>query len=202
MIRSLNEHLGIPAEVLIKGNALPADLSEIEWHKFPLKEMRKRGWIDNVIDIVDHAEEIMRVMIDRAGGCSALAALYRKNDGARKNVNLNPYALKAWCLYVMAKGREANLSGTYVRGSINMDFLTEVIKLSTLENGPKAVKEFLSEYGIALVSVEKLSNTHLDGASMMTVEGRPVIGMTLRYDRIRQFLVLLATRTGSHRQTP
>ena len=45
----------------------------------------------------------------------------------------------------------------------------------------------MSEHGIALIPVEKLSNTHLDGAAMMTVEGRPVVGMTLRYDRIDNF---------------
>ena len=187
MIRALNQHLGIPAEMLIRGSTLPTDLSEVEWGKFPLREMQKRGWIGNIIDIADHAEEIMRGMIDRAGGTSALCALYRKNDDARKNANINPYALKAWCLYVMAKGREADLTGIYTQGSVNLDFLTQVVRLSTREDGPRAAQEFLSEHGIALIPVEKLSNTHLDGAAMMTVEGRPVVGMTLRYDRIDNF---------------
>ncbi len=187
MIRSLNEHLGIPADVLIRGNPIPTDFADLEWEKFPLREMQKRGWISQITDLVDNAEELVRGMIDRAGGCSALAALYRKNDCSRKNANVNPYALKAWCLYVMAKGREANLSGDYIRGSINLSFLTTVVRLSTREDGPKAAQEFLSANGIALIPVEKLPGTHLDGAAMMTVEGRPVIGMTLRYDRIDNF---------------
>ncbi len=127
MIRSLNEHLGIPADVLIRGNPIPTDFADLEWEKFPLREMQKRGWISQITDLVDNAEELVRGMIDRAGGCSALAALYRKNDCSRKNANVNPYALKAWCLYVMAKGREANLSGDYIRGSINLSFLTTVV---------------------------------------------------------------------------
>jgi HTH-type transcriptional regulator/antitoxin HigA len=187
MIRALHQHLDIPAEVLIRGSTLPTDLTEVEWEKFPIREMQKRGWIGNIADAADRAEEIMRSMIERAGGKSALCALYRKNDDARKNANVNPYALKAWCLYVIAKGREADLTGTYTQGSVTLEFLTKLVKLSTREDGPKAAQEFLSKNGIALIPVEKLSNTHLDGAAMMTIEGRPVIGMTLRYDRIDNF---------------
>ena len=56
-------------------------LEGIEWNRFPLAEMAKRGWIQNRRDLAEHAEEIMRDLIRRAGGEHVLpAALYRKND--------------------------------------------------------------------------------------------------------------------------
>ena len=45
MIRSLNRHVGIPADVLIREpqEALPKGLSERDFARFPVKEMRLRG---------------------------------------------------------------------------------------------------------------------------------------------------------------
>src|SRR5271157_3659306 len=45
MIRSLNEHIGIPADVLIRKPAvpLPKGLSEVDFAKFPVREMEKKG---------------------------------------------------------------------------------------------------------------------------------------------------------------
>ena len=40
---------------------------------------------------------------------------------------------------------------------------------------------------IALEYVPHLPRTHLDGAALKSHEGRPVIGLTLRYDRIDNF---------------
>jgi HTH-type transcriptional regulator / antitoxin HigA len=188
MIRALNEHLGIPAEVLIRGGSMPSDLEAIDWQRFPLSEMAKLGWIESARDLKDRAEEIMRGLIERAGGCNTLGfALYRKNDTARKNAKTNPYALKAWCIYVLAKAREAELSGKYKPGTVTPEFLLEVAKLSSRDEGPRLAQEFLAQHGIALVIAHRLKGTHLDGAAMITPEGRPVIGMTLRYDRIDNF---------------
>jgi HTH-type transcriptional regulator / antitoxin HigA len=188
MVRALNEHLGIPADVLIRSGTVPDNFQSIDWQRFPLAEMAKLGWIPSAKDIKDRAEEIMRDLIERAGGCNALGfALYRKNDASRKNAKTNPYALKAWCIYVLAKARETTLDRKYIPGTVTLEFLREVAKLSSQDGGPKLAQEFLAEHGIALVIAQRLKNTHLDGAAMITAEGRPVIGVTLRYDRIDNF---------------
>ena len=48
-------------------------------------------------------------------------------------------------------------------------------------------REFLAEHGIALAIVPHLPKTYLDGAALQLADGRPVIGLTLRYDRIDNF---------------
>ena len=55
------------------------------------------------------------------------------------------------------------------------------------EDGPVRARNFLTEHGIGLEFVPHLRRTYLDGAALMLSDGRPVIGMTLRYDRIDNF---------------
>ena len=67
------------------------------------------------------------------------------------------------------------------------DFLRETAQLSHEPNGPRMAQEFLSSHGIALAIVPHLPKTYLDGAALQLPDGRPVVGLTLRYDRIDNF---------------
>ena len=190
MIRALNEHLGIPATVLIQQNGvgIPEKIQGVEWDKFPLLDMAKLGWGKRSNNLKDRAEEVMRDLIDRAGGLGALPqAMYRKTTTGRRNAKTNPYALQAWCLQVLANARSVDLGSTYKDGTVTVEFLRELAKLSVFQEGPKLAKEFLMQHGIALVVQRHLPKTYLDGAAMRTIEGVPVIGMTLRFDRIDNF---------------
>jgi HTH-type transcriptional regulator / antitoxin HigA len=109
MVRALHEHLGIPAEVLLRqpGVSLPEIPGDVDYSKFPLAAMAKLGWIEKGGNLKDRAEEIVLNLIDRAGGFSTVATvLYRKNDGARQNAKMDRYALEAWCLQLLATARE------------------------------------------------------------------------------------------------
>ncbi len=70
MARALYEHLGIPADVLLRepGVSLGEPLADIVWSRFPLKAMAKLGWIPDGPDLAEHAEEIICDLIERAGG--------------------------------------------------------------------------------------------------------------------------------------
>ena len=65
--------------------------------------------------------------------------------------------------------------------------MREVAQLSVYEDGPRRAQERLAAHGIALVIERHLPRTHLDGAALCLLDGRPVIGLTLRYDRIDNF---------------
>ena len=53
--------------------------------------------------------------------------------------------------------------------------------------GPQLAQEKLAQNGIALIVARHLPKTYLDGAALWTREGVPVVGMTLRYDRLDNF---------------
>jgi len=188
--RALHEHFGIPAEVLLQepGASLADPLAGLEWDRFPVKAMAKLGWIPTVKNLESRAEELIRDLIQRAGGPAvAGAALYRKNDYARANAKSDPYALKAWCWKVLADATEARPPVSYKPGTITPDFLTQLARLSWSDDGPRLAKEFLAKHGIALVAVRHLSRTYLDGAALKLADGTPVVGLTLRYNRIDSF---------------
>ena len=190
MARALHANFGIPADVLLQqpGGEIPSALDGVDWKRFPLAEMAKRGWIQRPRDLKEHAEEIMRDLIRRAGGEHALpTALYRKNDQARANAKTDPYALRAWCWEVLARANATQLPAAYKRGTVDLEFLRKVARLSWSAEGPRLAQEFLTRYGIHLVCLEHLPRTHLDGAALQLADGTPVIGLTLRYDRLDNF---------------
>ena len=207
MARALHKHLGIPADVLLQEPDIDFDdpLAGIEWRRFPVKAMAKLGWIPAVPNLAEQAEALIRNLIEQAGGPEvASAALYRKNDHLRTNAKMDGYALKAWCWQVLAKGHENPPQVGYASGTVTPGFLKKVARLSEFEDGPRLAKELLLKHGIVLVIVAHLPKTYLDGAALRLSDGRPVIGLTLRYDRIDNFWFCLLhelAHLGRHMDT-
>jgi HTH-type transcriptional regulator / antitoxin HigA len=190
MIRALNEGLGIPAEVLIRkaDGIIPTNDAGVDWSRFPIKEMARLGIVKSKRNLKEHCEDVVRDLIARAGGmnCAAMSH-FRKGDSARQSANTDAYALRAWCLHVLASGREQELPVKFRPKAIDKAFLSHVAKLSAASDGPVRARQHLAEHGIALVIAQHPKRTYIDGAAMLTPEGTPVIGMSLRHDRLDNF---------------
>jgi HTH-type transcriptional regulator/antitoxin HigA len=202
MIRALHKGLGIPAAALL-GAGRESLLQEeaIAWERFPLREMAARGWIKaTASDIRDRAEELVREFLAPLGPHSMTPALFRKTDHVRSARGLDVHALTAWTAHVLFRAKQLSL-GTYQPGTITSEFMRDLVKLSVHSNGPCAAQSFLSEHGIALIVAPHLPRTQLDGAAMLSPEGNPVIGLTLRYDRVDNFWFTLlheVVHVGQH----
>jgi HTH-type transcriptional regulator / antitoxin HigA len=190
MMRSLNKNLGISAEVLLKdpGADFPKEMQNLEWSKFPVVEIAKRCWITKTTNPKEHAEELLREFIAQAGGSEAVSfAFFRQGKGGLYNSKMDHYALIAWCIRVLALARKNQLKNKYLKGSLKNNVFQEIAKLSYFENGPLLAKEYLEKQGIHLIVVSHLPKTYLDGAAMLMPDGTPVIGLTIRHDRIDNF---------------
>ena len=188
MMRSLHQHLGIPADVLLQeqGATLPDNPESIDWQQYPIKAMAKLGWIGQ--NASDRAEEIMRSLIERAGGKQTLVTmLCRQNEHIRRNGQMDMYALQAWGLQLIAIARETNLPTKYKSGTLTTELAQQMVRLSWSESAPSLAKEFLAQHGIHLIYLPHLPRTHLDGAALRLDDGTPVIGLTLRHDRLDNF---------------
>ncbi len=186
MMRALHSYLGIPATVLLREPRADDDVGEtIQWNKFPLKEMISRGWIIGSKN--DEPERLLGNFFSRVGSPRQIAALFKKTQTARSARSVNQYALAAWSAQVMNRAIEDRPKTEYKPNSVNLKFMMEVARLSWSESGPRLAQEFLRKHGIPLIIEPHLSSTHLDGAAIMYGIDRPIIGLTLRHDRLDNF---------------
>ncbi|MTK63613.1 MAG: hypothetical protein F8N15_03565 [Methanobacterium sp.] len=93
---------------------------------------------------------------------------------------------------VMALAAQKPLSSPYQPGTVTVDFIREAARLSYLDEGPRLVGDFLGKSGIHFVVLFHLPRTHLDGAAMWATDGKPLVALTLRHDRLDNFWFCLA----------
>lgn len=189
MIRALALGLGISAETLVGLNeATVSEKKEINWSKFPIKEMMARGWFDKFVKGgAGSTENLVRSYIADAHLQFGAASFRRTLSGEAKSPTTT-YALYAWLARVIQRSRlkKAEL-GRFEPERLNAAFLRELAKMSWSEQGPLLAIEYLQQNGIAVVIEPQLKSTQLDGAALKDVDGTPVIALTLRFDRLDNF---------------
>ncbi len=183
MIRALHSGLGIPASVLIQDQDEEVD---IDWDRFPIKQMIARGWITTPKSPVP-PEEILRPFFAAVGALQPQAILRRSSSHVRSARSMDDYALAAWSAKVLTRASVNAPMVQYKPGILTNDFLRRIAQLSVSDTGPLLARDSLKVHGIQLVVERHLPRTYLDGAIIMTNKLSPVIGLTIRYDRIDSF---------------
>ena len=190
MMRKVHKGLGIPAEILLRepGGEFPATPPDLDWSRFPVREMARRGWLPMVDGIRDRAEEVMLPFVESAGGLDAVPSpLLRQGLAGRLNDRADRYAVSAWCMRVTALARRIRLETPFEQRSFAPAVLRDVARLSFFEDGPLLAREFLMKHGIHLVVVPHLARTYLDGGAFLLSDGSAIVGLTLRHDRLDNF---------------
>jgi HTH-type transcriptional regulator/antitoxin HigA len=189
MIRALHHGLAIPAEALLgQRDAALLEPAGFEWDRFPLVEMAKRHWIKaSPRELESKGEELVRQFLAPLGKPETLLAMYRQTGHVRTGRHVDHYALAAWTARVVGLAEEATTPAQYEPGSITLDVMREVARLSWSDQGPRLAQEFLAKrLGIPVIIQPHLPATHLDGAAIQGTKG-PVIGLTVRHDRLDNF---------------
>jgi HTH-type transcriptional regulator/antitoxin HigA len=188
MIKALHNGLGIPAESLLTEqdpNAL--DEYKIEWERFPVKELRSRGWLDPYLKSTKNNLEALKKFFDDLKPVPMIDVMYRQSNHIRSARKMDRYALAAWTARVISVAQKRKPKGKHKEGRIDEDFMRGLVRLSVFENGPVLACQYLDEQGVAVVIEPHLAGTHLDGSAILTSLDFPVIGLTLRHDRIDNF---------------
>jgi HTH-type transcriptional regulator / antitoxin HigA len=163
--------------------------------RFPIKEMKKRNWFTDigVRDSWPNTDaELAESYVRSAVGSGELLALNRQK--MRVGGKLDPNAITAWRARILHKARvalKASPQANRTPASLDASFVRELVRLSREANGPVLAVEALSQRGVILVFERHLHSTHLDGAAMLLDGQVPVIGMTLRLDRLDNFWFVL-----------
>jgi HTH-type transcriptional regulator/antitoxin HigA len=191
MIRALSSGLGISTETLVGVEptvVVQTEKGEVDWGNFPIKEMIARGWLQKLANkAVKSTEELVQGFISNVG-VEFGSTVFRRTLGGDAYSPSTKYALYAWLARVIQKARERKSAlGLFDRDRISAVFLRELAQLSWFEHGPILAVEFLEKHGIAVVIEPHLKGTLLDGAAMQDEDGIPIIGLTLRFDRVDNF---------------
>lgn len=198
MIRALALGLGISTDTLVGLNdSASAKSTEIvDWSRFPVKEMISRGWINKAANkALDTPENILHSFFDQVGLSFGNVAYKRSLFGDAYSPNTK-YSLHAWLARVILKAREKRVElGEFDRAVLSANFLKELAQLSWFEQGPKLAVEFLGKHGICVIIETHLKGTMLDGAALND-NGHPIIGLTLRFNRLDNFWHTLLHETA------
>ncbi len=191
--RTLNLNISEVAEIVgTPTRAYKGDPKELDWSLFPVKEMYRRNWFEDfkgsLSTAMSCADELVKDFIEKAMPLRQPALLRQR---ARMGRNMDTYALIAWqCRILLLSGMEKDV-GDFERKGLSVRWFRELAQMSQQTNGPQLAKEYLAKSGISLVFEPHLPRTYLDGATFLLRDGHPVIGMTLRYDRLDNFWFVL-----------
>jgi HTH-type transcriptional regulator / antitoxin HigA len=183
MVRSLSESLGIPAELLIREPAPPQlDAETVE--DIPLPYLIKSGWLPGG----DATRLTTSAVVERYLKPAHGPLYLRRTITYGATPQTNKTNLRLWVGRVRELAGEARRQrGAWRPETFNEEFLSYLAQLSWSQRGPRLAQEFLAEKGIALVILPALPKTKLDGAAMLDSDGAPIIGMTIRFDRLDSF---------------
>jgi len=188
MIRALHHGLGIPAKSLLQEqDPIDPESYHIEWERFPTKEMVSRGWLKPYLKHSTDITAALGKFFDELKPVPIIEVLYKKSNHLRSARSMDPYALTAWTARVISLSMKNPPRGKYQKGKIDPDFMRALARLSVFDDGPLLACDYLSQQGLPVIIERHLPNTYLDGSAILTNGERPVIALTLRYDRIDNF---------------
>jgi HTH-type transcriptional regulator/antitoxin HigA len=186
MMRSLEAGLGIPAHVLLKKPKENQDAMYTNWNPVLLKEIEARGYFGSTTLKKTNADVLVERLLSSIELPSQMLGMLRQTN-YRSSPLTDKRALTAWSIFILKKAKKINTKTKYKKGTVNLAFMQKLATLSVEKNGPILAQEYLKKHGIALVIEPHFSKTYLDGATILINKSKPVIGLTLRYDRLDNF---------------
>lgn len=169
-----------------------SNADDIVWSQLPYKEMIKRKWFElpRGANPIERAKEYFL----HAAGPQFATALHRKK--MRSGNVPNEYALLAWQARILERARGKIEAGEVGVFELDDRWLPELVRLTKREDGPKRARDLLAQQGIVLIVERHLPGSYLDGAAMLADGDTPVVGLTLRYDRLDNFWFVLMHELG------
>jgi len=168
------------------------DKADLAWDQFPIKEMFRRNWFKespgSLEAAVANAEELIRDFVKDSID-SPVQAFARQR--VRSGGKVDWYALLAWQCRIIGLAKKKEVACKYRQKAITNEWLNELAHISIKKDGPQKAVDYLQDFGIRLVIEQHLPQTHLDGAAFLLPDGSPIIGMTLRFDRIDNYWFVL-----------
>jgi len=194
MLRKIATALGENLEVVISGDdarAIGAAKGDEEpladvLNQCPVKEMAQRDWIPGET-LPDLTESVRRFLWPFR---RPVVAQFRRSGASE----CNDAALLCWLKKLEIEAERVSVP-RFRTARLRAE-LPQLVGLSAEKDGPAKGVAWLEDRGVHCVFVRHLAQTYLDGAVMLSDDGNPVIGLTLRHDRLDNFWFTLLHEIG------
>lgn len=153
----------------------------------PVPEMIKRGWLDADIRNIKSIESALAKFFEVAS-VSEIEVLPHAAKKTAVTEETTPVQL-AWLYRVRQMAREMIVGPYSPFGTRRV--IEQLKQLILAAEEARKVPRILAEAGIRFVIVESLPSAKIDGVCFWLDEISPVIGMSLRHDRIDNFWFVL-----------
>ncbi len=195
MAKTLGEAFDVPAEFFVNLQAAhdlslanapdPSVARKARLQSvYPIREMIKRGWLADV------AADLLEAQIARFFGVGSMNKVPRLAHAARKtDYEETPPTQIAWLFRVRQIALEMvvpKYSETALR-----DALPRLRRLMSAPEEARHAPRILAEAGVRFVIVECLPGAGIDGVTTWLGDSSPVVGMSIRHDRIDNFWFVL-----------
>lgn len=152
---------------------------------YPLREMVRRGWIEDPAQTSGAHSSLCRFF-----GVSSLDSVASLGHAAKKTGDAGPTGEQfAWLYRVRAIAREMP-TPPFAKAKLQ-DAIDRMTLMREAPEETRHVARLLHEAGVRFVIVEGLPGGRIDGVCTWLDEISPVIGMSLRFDRVDNFWFVL-----------
>lgn len=155
----------------------------------PITDMIKRGWLQGVGEVGEikkvEAALVRFFHVQHLDEIEILPHAARKTD---TSTDATPAQL-VW-LYRVKQIASEMLVGRYSHNAVHAS-LSHLNRLLSAPEEARKVPRILAECGIRYVIVESIASAKIDGVCLWLDDKSPVIGMSLRHDRIDNFWFVL-----------
>ncbi len=147
----------------------------------PIREMVKRGWIKGSENVATLERQVLSFFkVSTLSDAMSKSASFR----VAQNREVEIASQLAWVQ------RVENLAEDQEIGNFSVDRLRKaipsILDLSSVLDSITHVPEKMNELGVHFILLPHLPKTYLDGVAISTSKN-PIIGLTLRYDRVDSF---------------
>ncbi|HKX00429.1 MAG TPA: HigA family addiction module antitoxin [Bryobacteraceae bacterium] len=197
MARALGEAFDVPAEFfanlqkaydLSRANAPDPGVAvraQIQ-SQYPIREMIRRGWIEDG-EAALLKEQLKRFFeVETADEIPYMSHAAKRSDYETREVS--PLQL-AWLFRVRQIARSITVPKFSEKAL--REALARITNLLISPEDAREVPRILMECGVRFILVERLPNAKIDGVCFWLDKDSPVIGMSVRYDRIDNFWFVL-----------
>ena len=153
------------------------------YEKVPLRELTRRGWLPKTKKLDELEASVCRLL--RIPDIDAAPTL---QVAARKSTDYASHspAQLAWYCRVSQLGESAPVAGEY-RDPSWTAIVDALRPLTAKADYARRVPATLAELGIRFVVVHHLKGTLTDGVALWLDDASPVVGLSLRHDRVDNF---------------